>query len=69
MSGEVSGIRLRERSDDGVTTQLTLRDLFAAFAMNAQAPGLGRGLETGGELAALSYRIADAMLAERERAR
>ena len=47
-------------------TALTLRDLFAAFALAGLLAGQ---LTAGDELASTAYEAADDMLAERERAK
>ncbi len=58
---------IMEMQETVYQTNVTLRDLFAAFALAGLKAGEGAAIQTRSYMVEESFRLADAMLAERER--
>lgn len=54
-----------DRGDEPITTEVTLRDLFAAFALAGAISRDGEDISDAKQEARYAYAYADAMLAER----
>ena len=66
MTTNTGGPAFPHQSSDAIRAGMTLRDFFAAKAMEALLVDPSWQGNTTGTVAAIAYEMADAMLAERE---